>query len=156
MLLFVSRKPPRSDSTSRLCADLKGRFGFSVCCWCHQPCFWLVPRPTSHNACWEVLVMPLDPANIVSMSCLAQMALGHPLHSPPVSVCLFVCVFALTPPVPPSAPLIPSLGLRTLSFFRHCPSPSGLLLQTEWPWSSEFWKCFFFSGLLIIYHFQFV
>lgn len=50
--------------------------------------------------------------NTLSMSRLSQMALGHPLHSPPVS-CFHRALWSLT-----------SLSCH----------PS---LQTEWPWSSE-------------------
>lgn len=86
---------------------------FSACCWIKlirsdnklvsfYPCCVLdctavnLATVTSPFACWEVSISH-SPCSLtsISCSCLSQIALGHPLHSPPVS-CFHSVLWSLT------------------------------------------------------------
>lgn len=86
---------------------------FSACCWIKlirsdnklvsfYPCCVLdctavnLATVTSPFACWEVSISR-SPCSLtsISCSCLSQIALGHPLHSPPVS-CFHSVLWSLT------------------------------------------------------------
>lgn len=86
---------------------------FSACCWnklirsdnklvSFYPCCVLdctavnLATVTSPFACWEVSISR-SPCSLtsISCSCLSQIALGHPLHSPPVS-CFHSVLWSLT------------------------------------------------------------
>lgn len=103
-------------SVMRMCFESVMVFFLLACCVSHDSCHCsdsYQTTVTSPNACWGVRHSP-HPPNILSMSRLSQMALGHPLHSPPVSFF--------------------HRALCSLSLFA-CYTP--LYFQTEWPWCSE-------------------